>query len=116
MESHRSTWGNVVEIKLDRFQNKGTAENQKCCADGGGDCAEPLKDACTFFTTLTLVMISCLRFRCKQCSEAAVREPSADGVEVIDEKIIAEGERELGWNLWTVEVENTHTGNSPHSH
>ncbi|XP_039989780.1 protection of telomeres protein 1 [Xiphias gladius] len=29
-------------------------------------------------------------YGCKQCSEAAVREPSADGVEVIDEKIIAE--------------------------
>ena len=33
-------------------------------------------------------------YRCKQCSEAAVKEPSAEGVEVIDEKIIAEGETE----------------------
>ncbi|XP_008302733.1 protection of telomeres protein 1 [Stegastes partitus] len=29
-------------------------------------------------------------YGCKRCSEAAVREPSAEGVEVIDEKIVAE--------------------------
>ncbi|XP_058502201.1 protection of telomeres protein 1 isoform X1 [Solea solea] len=29
-------------------------------------------------------------YGCKQCSEAAVREPRADGAEVIDEKVIAE--------------------------
>lgn len=40
-------------------------------------------------------MIPCVCFRCRQCSEAAVREPSAEGVKLIDEKIIAEGESEF---------------------
>lgn len=37
--------------------------------------------------------------RCRRCSQAALREPSAEGVELIDEKIVAEGEREFSLTL-----------------
>ncbi|KAM7415355.1 hypothetical protein PAMA_019942 [Pampus argenteus] len=44
-------------------------------------------------------------YGCKRCSEAAVREPCAEGVQLMDEKIVADGE--FGFNLWTVGGNNS---------